>query len=194
MFAFEGAGSTEPFLLDPSLVYTVPPTARRSSSTSAAGNASAHLIYVVIMRDGEPMRYFPIGAQAGTHVALRWSRTCWPTRALELFVAAPEGARSDRRRRRAGGDLMRLVVIGNGMAGARTVEEIIDRGDATSTSRCSATSRTATTTGSRSPTCSRPARIRRDIFLNPLDWYDENGVTLHAGVRDRRASTASPRP
>ena len=22
----------------------------------------------------------------------------------------------------------------------------------------------------------------RDIFLNPLDWYEENGVTLHAGL------------
>src|SRR5690606_454346 len=24
-----------------------------------------------------------------------------------------------------------------------------------------------------------------DIFINPLDWYRENGVTLHAGVRIR---------
>ena len=35
VFAFKGAGLMEPVLLDPSLVYTVPPTARPSSSTSA---------------------------------------------------------------------------------------------------------------------------------------------------------------
>ena len=23
----------------------------------------------------------------------------------------------------------------------------------------------------------------QDIFINPLEWYEENGVTLHAGVR-----------
>ena len=49
-------------------------------------------------------------------------------------------------------------------------------------SRCSATSRTATTTGSCSATCS-PARTPTEIYLNPLDWYADNDITLHAGVR-----------
>ena len=76
---------------------------------------------------------------------------------------------------------MRLVVIGNGMAGARTVEEIIDRGadfDVTvfgdepygNYNRIALSNVLA---ASEDPS---------EIFLNPLDWYAENGVTLHAGV------------
>ena len=43
------------------------------------------------MRDGEPMRYFPIGAQASTHVALRVVEDLLADTRLELFVAAAEG-------------------------------------------------------------------------------------------------------
>jgi len=90
----------------------------------------------------------------------------------------------------------RLLVIGNGMAGARTVEEIVERGG---DERFSITmlgdepygnynriSLSNVLAGSDDP---------RDIFLNPLDWYDENDITLHAGVRarsiDRFAKTVS---
>ena len=49
----------------------------------------------------------------------------------------------------------RLVVVGNGMAGARLVEEVLARGGARRVRRspCSATSRTATTTASCSRAC-----------------------------------------
>ena len=58
----------------------------------------------------------------------------------------------------------RLVVIGNGMAGARAVEEILARGGASSSrSPCSATSRTATTTGSCSSRAVRRGVPRRDL-------------------------------
>ena len=58
----------------------------------------------------------------------------------------------------------KLVVIGNGMAGARAVEEILARGGGdSSTSRCSATSPTATTTASCCPTSSTAARTQRDL-------------------------------
>ncbi len=77
----------------------------------------------------------------------------------------------------------RLLVIGNGMAGARTVEEILQRGgggrfDITmfgdephgNYNRISLSNVLA---GSEDP---------RDIFLNPMDWYEENGIALHAGT------------
>ena len=77
---------------------------------------------------------------------------------------------------------MRLVVIGNGMAGARTVEDILDR---------SADASTITVFGDEpygnynriplSNVLNGTARIRAEIFLNPLAWYAENGITLHAG-------------
>ena len=53
-------------------------------------------------------------------------------------------------------------------------------------SPCSATSRTATTTGSCCPTSWPAARTRPEIFLNALAWYAENGITLHAGRRVTR--------
>jgi NAD(P)H-nitrite reductase large subunit len=44
----------------------------------------------------------------------------------------------------------RIVIIGNGMAGGKLAEELVARGPEASTSRSSATSHRATTTGSNS--------------------------------------------
>jgi len=41
------------------------------------------------MRDGEPMRYFPIGAKADTHVALRVVEDLMSDTSLEVHLAAP---------------------------------------------------------------------------------------------------------
>ena len=90
----------------------------------------------------------------------------------------------------------RLVVIGNGMAGARAVEEILDRAGAElfditmfgdephgNYNRISLSNVLA---GSEDPT---------GIFLNPLEWYAQNAITLHAGVRvtkiDRHAKSVT---
>ena len=77
-----------------------------------------------------------------------------------------------------------LVVIGNGMAGARFVEELLARngrehfdivmfGDEPygNYNRILLSNVLA---GSHEP---------KDIFLNPLGWYEKNGITLHAGIR-----------
>jgi len=88
----------------------------------------------------------------------------------------------------------RLVVVGNGMAGARAVEEVLQRGGGEqfeitvfgdepygNYNRISLSNVLAGSEDS------------RDIFLNPLDWYEENGVRLEAGSRvtavDRFART-----
>jgi assimilatory nitrate reductase catalytic subunit len=91
VFTFEGRGLQSPFLLDPSMAYTVPHDREAQLVYFRAGNASPKLVYAVIMRDGAPMRYFPIGAQASTHVALRVVEDLLADTRLELFVAAPEG-------------------------------------------------------------------------------------------------------
>jgi nitrite reductase (NADH) large subunit len=78
----------------------------------------------------------------------------------------------------------RLVVVGNGMAGARLVEEIVSRGGG---------ERQEMTIFGDEP-CGNYNRILlssvlarshdpKDIFINPLPWYAANHVTLHAGVR-----------
>lgn len=78
----------------------------------------------------------------------------------------------------------RLVVIGNGMAGARAVEEILARGGGV---------QYRITMFGDEPygnynriMLSHVLSGEEDtgnIFLNSLDWYRENEITLHAGVR-----------
>jgi nitrite reductase (NADH) large subunit len=84
-------------------------------------------------------------------------------------------------------DRRRLVVIGNGMAGARVVEEILARGGTTQFSitmfgdepygNYNRIMLSHVLSGEES---------HDDIFLNSLEWYIENGITLHAGVRVQR--------
>jgi nitrite reductase (NADH) large subunit len=79
----------------------------------------------------------------------------------------------------------RLVVIGNGMAGARTVEEILARGG----------DFTITVFGdepygnyNRIMLSNVLAGVEDEsgIFLNDLSWYADHGITLHHGTRIAR--------
>jgi nitrite reductase (NADH) large subunit len=79
--------------------------------------------------------------------------------------------------------MKRLIVIGNGMAGARVVEEIVTRGGA---ERFAITIFGAESQGGYNrillPHVLAGSRDPREIILNPVDWYAENHVTLRAGV------------
>ena len=92
----------------------------------------------------------------------------------------------------------KLVVVGNGMAGARVVEEILkrapDRFDivmfgAEPYGNYNRILLSNVLNGSQSAT---------DIFMNPLSWYRDNGIRLHAGVkatridRERRVVVGTP--
>jgi nitrite reductase (NADH) large subunit len=81
----------------------------------------------------------------------------------------------------------RVVVIGNGMAGARFVEELVARrahadldivmfGDEPY-GNYNRILLSGVLAGTHDP---------RDIFINPLGWYDDNRVTLHVGTRATR--------
>ena len=91
VFPFEGKGLERPAPLDPALVYLVPDGAVAQAVYFRGGNASAELICAVLVRDGMPMRYFPIGARADVHVPLRVVEDLGPGVAVELWLAAPEG-------------------------------------------------------------------------------------------------------
>jgi nitrite reductase (NADH) large subunit len=77
-----------------------------------------------------------------------------------------------------------LVVIGNGMAGARTVEEILSRGGA---------EQFRITMFGDEPygnynrillsNVLNGTQDESEIFLNPMAWYEENDIRLHAGKR-----------
>ncbi|WP_380170022.1 nitrite reductase large subunit NirB [Kineococcus sp. DHX-1] len=92
--------------------------------------------------------------------------------AQSVTVPAPRGHRR------------RLVVVGNGMAGIRAVEEVLERGGAGSFD--------VTVFGDEpygnynrimlSHVLSGE-EAEEGIVLNPLSWYEENGIDLRAGVR-----------
>src|SRR5437867_5948624 len=78
---------------------------------------------------------------------------------------------------------LKLVVVGNGMAGARVVEEILKRAPgkfditmfgAEPYGNYNRILLSNVLNGSQSAT---------EIFMNPLAWYRDNGITLHAGVK-----------
>lgn len=92
VFSFEGMGLDAPFLLDPSLTYTVPAGASTQPVYFRGGNSSDEMVYVALVRDGQPMRYFPIAAKGATHVSLRVVEDLLSDTVIELFAAAPKGA------------------------------------------------------------------------------------------------------
>ncbi|MCX6020357.1 MAG: nitrite reductase large subunit NirB [Chloroflexi bacterium] len=78
----------------------------------------------------------------------------------------------------------RLVVIGNGMAGARLVEEVLARGGG---DQFDITMFGEEPYGNYNrillSSVLAGGHDHQDIFINPLAWYQENDIKLHAGVR-----------
>lgn len=92
IFEFVGQGLDKPSAIDPGLTYTVPVGNEAQFVYFRGGNASPDLVCAIIMRDGEPMRYFPIGAQAATHVALRVVEDLLAETEIEIQLVARAGA------------------------------------------------------------------------------------------------------
>ncbi|MGH8554520.1 MAG: molybdopterin oxidoreductase [Gammaproteobacteria bacterium] len=90
-FAFEGRGLETPVSFAPKLTYQVPPDKRAQFIYCRVGNPTLEFVYVVMERDGRPMRMIPCGAKAGIHVPLAIVDDILPDSVLELTVAAPEG-------------------------------------------------------------------------------------------------------
>ncbi|GAA4784315.1 NADPH-nitrite reductase [Actinomycetospora chlora] len=90
----------------------------------------------------------------------------------------------------SGSTKRRLVVVGNGMSGARAIEEILARGGG---EQFSITvfgdepygnyNRILLSEVLANPVGETVDDDEGELFLNPRAWYDENGIDLHAGVR-----------
>jgi assimilatory nitrate reductase catalytic subunit len=91
IFDFEGHGADKPALLHDGLTYTVPAGVVSQPLYFRGGNATDELVTLVLVRDGAPMRYFPIGAKASCHVQLAVVEDIEDGSVLELHLAAPEG-------------------------------------------------------------------------------------------------------
>jgi assimilatory nitrate reductase catalytic subunit len=91
IYQFTGAGIDKPAPLDGELSYLVPDGSVAQALYFRGGNTSDELVAVVLMRDGVPMRYFPMGAKSDVHVPLRVVEDLEGGTAVELYIAAPEG-------------------------------------------------------------------------------------------------------
>jgi len=92
VYSFVGAGYEKVAPLADKLVYVVPPDKRAQLIYLRAGNSSPELVYLVLMRDGVPMRYFPIAAKGSEHVSLAVVEDIEPESRLEVFFAAQADA------------------------------------------------------------------------------------------------------
>lgn len=91
-FDFEGRGLAKPSLLDPSLTYTVPEGVTGQVLYIRAGNSSDELATVVLVIDGAPARWLPVGARGDMHVSLRVVEDLLSGTTVELHHSAVEGA------------------------------------------------------------------------------------------------------
>ena len=91
VFDVEGQGLAKPSLLDPSLTYTVPDGATAQVLYARGGNATDELVTLVLVFDGTPARWLPIGAKEDMHVSLRVVEDLLAGTTVEIHAAAPEG-------------------------------------------------------------------------------------------------------
>ncbi|MES9975455.1 MAG: FAD-dependent oxidoreductase, partial [Candidatus Thiodiazotropha sp.] len=76
----------------------------------------------------------------------------------------------------------KLVLIGNGMAGIRTIEELLKL-DESANYEITVFGEEPHTNYNRillSPVLAGEQKFD-DIILNPPEWYNDNGITLHSG-------------
>jgi len=86
-----GEGLGKPGPLDPALRYQVPQGKTAQALYFRGGNSTGELVYLLLLRDGVPMRWFPIGAKADCHVPLRVVEDLDGGTVVELHAAAPVG-------------------------------------------------------------------------------------------------------
>jgi len=89
--------------------------------------------------------------------------------------------------------MKKLVVIGNGMAGARVVEEILKRAPRMFEIVMFGAEPYGNYNRILLSNVLNQTQTPEETFLNPLKWYQENGIVLHAGVKAVKIDTATRR-
>jgi hypothetical protein len=94
MFAFKGRGLESPVSFEPKIIYRVPADKRAQLIYCRIGNPSPKFLYLVLQREGKPVRMFPCGRESGIHVPLAIIDDILPGNVLELLIAAPKGLKA----------------------------------------------------------------------------------------------------
>jgi hypothetical protein len=89
LFRYPAAGLDNPRAFTSSVSYDVPDDKRAQLVYFRAGNPADDLVYVLFNRNSRPMRYFPVGARAATHVELAVVEDLEPGTTLDVLVGAP---------------------------------------------------------------------------------------------------------
>jgi hypothetical protein len=90
VFSFTGTGLAAPVPVA-GVSYTVPADKRTQLIYFRAGNSADALVAVTLMKDGKPMRTFPIGAKGAVHVPLAVVEDIMPDSVVTVAIAAMEG-------------------------------------------------------------------------------------------------------
>ena len=91
VYPFAGRGIFEMVPLNADLDYVVPEGATTEVVYVRAGNASNDLIYLALTTNGAPLRYFPLGPKADSHVELAIIESHPAGTRLTVCLAAPRG-------------------------------------------------------------------------------------------------------
>lgn len=90
-YPFTGAGPGTMVPIHADLSYVVPEGVVNQPLYYRGGNSTPELITIVLLRDGTPMRYFPIGAKGDVNVPLRVVEDIEGGSVIELQIVAAEG-------------------------------------------------------------------------------------------------------
>jgi len=91
VFPFAGRGFFDLGPLNDALCYVVPPGKTAEVIYFRAGNLSDDLIYLALLLNGRPVRYFPVGPKADFHVPLSIVEAHPSGSRIEIGLAAPRG-------------------------------------------------------------------------------------------------------
>ena len=90
VYGFRGAGLAHPVPIKPGASYKVPFDKRAQLIYLRAGNSTPELVYLALLRNKQPFRFFPIGAKGAIHVQLAIVEDLEPESELEISLGAPE--------------------------------------------------------------------------------------------------------
>lgn len=91
VFPYSGTGLEKAAPLPGAPVYTVPDGAVGQAVYLRAGNSGPELLVLHLVRDGVPMRLFPVAARGDVHVPLRVVEDLPAGTVVTVEFAAPEG-------------------------------------------------------------------------------------------------------
>ena len=92
VYPFVGRDIFATVLLHEELTFVVPHGASAGIAYVRAGNSSDDLIYIVVFADEKPLRYFPLGPKADSHVELAIVEPHPAGTEFSIHIGAPRGA------------------------------------------------------------------------------------------------------